>query len=108
MPIRLSPSNLTAAATAETELPGVARALASLAAEAAEPLADLPAAANVQACLDAWISYRRMGARLKRTEDRMLLLMHRAGASPYALATALGINAATVTRRIEAAEAETA
>lgn len=107
MPIRLNPTNLSAAAIAEAELPTACRALATQVTESVEALAALEAATDVQSCLDALIAHRRMGARVKRAEDRVLLLMNQAGASPTGLGNALGINQLTVSRRIEAAEAET-
>ncbi|WP_071286328.1 hypothetical protein [Mycolicibacterium llatzerense] len=106
MPIRLNPTDPNAASVAETELPGAGRLLATLATEATEALAALPAAAGVQETLDAFIAYRRAQVKPRRVEDRIILLIHRAGASPHAIGNALGINPQTITRRIEAAIAE--
>ena len=108
MPIRLAPADRVAAARAEAELPGACRALATLVGEGAEALAALDAAVDAQACLTALVAHRRAGARIRWQEDHVLLLMHVAGASQFSLANALSINRATISRRITAAESETA
>lgn len=91
---------------AAAELPTAGRHLAAVITHCVEPLADLPAAATPQECLDALVRWQRSADLIDRAKAEVMRQLSLAGASTRALANEMSLNRATVDRMLDAAEAE--